>query len=160
MNVESVDDEPVQKKLKMDSKFVESVGDEPVQKKPKTESKERDENWHREAWNFLIICWNSVIILTMFSNPLKRRLCNYFCENGHTVIPSGEEAKHLVCGSNKPIPTLVLIARLINAGVDFIRMISFGMKQKHDTPAIPRDLLAQNAVDHGFPLNEWDVSLS
>ena len=38
-----MDDQPVQKKLKMDSKFVESVGDEPVQKKPKTESKERDE---------------------------------------------------------------------------------------------------------------------
>jgi hypothetical protein len=97
----------------------------------------------------------------MILNPLKHRLCNYFCENGHTIIPSGEEAKHLVRGSNKPVPTLVLIARLINAGVDFIRMISFGMKPKRDTfPAIPRDLLSQNAVDHGFPLNEWDVSLS
>jgi hypothetical protein len=40
-------------------------------------------------------------------------------------------------------------------------MISFGMKQKLDTfPAITRDLLAQNAVDFGYPPNEWDVSIS
>jgi hypothetical protein len=97
----------------------------------------------------------------MFSNKLKQGLCNYFSENGHTVLPSGEEAKHLICGANKPVPTMVLIAALINAGVDFVRMISFGMKQKLDTfPPIPRDLLDQNALAHGFPPNEWDVSLS
>ena len=56
-----------------------------------------------------------------------------FSENGYTVIPSGEEAKHLIRGANKPIPILVLIAALIDAGFDFVRMISFGMKQKLDT---------------------------
>jgi hypothetical protein len=121
---------------------------------------EKGRNWHCEAWNFLIIRWSPVIILMMFSNPLKHGLCNYFCENGHTVIPSGEEAKHLVRWSNKPIPTLVLISGLIDAGVDFIRIISFGMKKLDTFPAIPRDLHAQNAVDHGFPPNEWGVSLS
>jgi hypothetical protein len=56
---------------------------------------------------------------------------------------------------------MVLLAALIYSGVDFVRIISFGMKQKLDTfPAIERDLLNQNATAHGFPPNEWDVSIS
>jgi hypothetical protein len=99
-----------------------------------------------------------VIILTMFSNQLKDRLCNFFCQHGHTVIASGEEASHLICGVNKPMPTLTLISALIDAGVHYIRIIDLGMKQKLDTfPAIPRDLLASNATDHGYPPNEWDT---
>ena len=124
-------------------------------------STEKGRNWHREAWNFLVICWNPVIILTLFSNGLKERLCNYFCAHGHTVLPSGEQANHLICGWNKPVPTMVLLAALIDSGVDFVRIISFGMKQKLDIfPAIERDLLNQNAIAHGFPPNEWDVSIS
>ena len=45
-------------------------------------STEKGRNWHHEAWNFLVICWNPVIILMLFSNGLKERLCNYFCAHG------------------------------------------------------------------------------
>ena len=56
---------------------------------------------------------------------------------------------------------MVLLAALIDSGVDFVRIISFGMKQKLNTfPIIDRDLLNQNTTDHGFPPNEWDVSIS
>jgi hypothetical protein len=98
----------------------------------------------------------------MLTNDIKQRLCNYFSANGHTVIPSGDEASHLIRGSEKPVPTMVLLAALIDSGVDFVRIIAFGMKQKLDTfPPIPRDLLLNpSATDHGFPPNEWDVSIS
>jgi hypothetical protein len=32
-------------------------------------------------------------------------------------------AKHLIRGANKPVRTMVLIAALIDAGVDFVRII-------------------------------------
>ena len=125
-------------------------------------STKKGRHWHREAWNFIVLCWNPVIILTMLTNDIKQRLCNYFSANGHTVIPSGDEASHLIRGSEKPVPTMVLLAALIDSGVDFVRIIAFGMKQKLDTfPPIPRDLLLNpSATDHGFPPNEWDVSIS
>jgi hypothetical protein len=90
----------------------------PIHHEKRQLSTEKERNWHCEAWNFLVICWNPVIILTMFSNELKGRLCNYFCANGHTILPSGEEAKHLIRGSNKPVPTMVLLAALIYLGVE------------------------------------------
>jgi hypothetical protein len=50
---------------------------------------------------------------------------------------------------------MVLLAALIDSGVDFVWIISFGMKQKLNTfPIIDRDLLNQNATDHGsHPMN-------
>jgi hypothetical protein len=83
-------------------------------------STDKGRSWRREAWNFLVICWNPAIILTLFSNALKQRLCNYFSAHGHVVLPSGEQADHLIRGWNKPVPTMVLLAALIDSGVDFV----------------------------------------
>jgi hypothetical protein len=124
-------------------------------------STKRGRHWHREGWNFLVLCWNPVIILTMLTDDLKGRMCNFMSARGHVVLPSGNEATHLIRGSEKPVPTMVFLAALIDSGVQFIRIIAFGMKQKLDTfYPIPRDLLLNRATDHGFPPNEWDVSIS
>ena len=109
--------------------------------------------WHREHWNFLILAWNPIIILTTFSNVTKDHLCDYFSNNGHVVLPSGEGASHIIRGSNKPVPTTTFMAALIDADVDFVRLINFGMKKKlHTFPHLPRELLSCNTTDHGYPL--------
>jgi hypothetical protein len=109
--------------------------------------------WHREHWNFLILAWNPIIILTTFSNVTKDHLCNYFNNNGHVVLPSGEGASHIIRCSNKSVPTTTFMTALIDADVDFVRLINFGMKQKlHTFPHLPRELLSCNATDHGYPL--------
>jgi hypothetical protein len=125
-------------------------------------STKKGRHWHREAWNFIVLCWNPVIILAMLTNDIKDRMCNYLSANGHTVLPSGSQASHLIRGSEKPVPTMVFLAALIDSGVEFVRIIAFCMKQKLDTfPPIPGDLLLNpSATDHGFPPNEWDVSIS
>ena len=60
--------------------------------------------WRQEDWNYIILSWNPIITLVPFSNDTKQRLCNYFSANRHIVLPSGEAATHLICGSNKPEP--------------------------------------------------------
>ena len=105
---------------------------------------EKGRLWHRQQWNFLILCWNPFIILTMFSNIIKDQLCNFF-NNGHIVVPSGEGTSHLMHRNNKMIPTTTFLAALLNSGVELIRVINF--------PPLPRDLLLCNATQVGYPPN-------
>jgi hypothetical protein len=46
------------------------------------------------------------------------------------VLPSGEAATHLIHGSNKPVPTTTFLLGLLDAGVDYLRLLNFGMKMK------------------------------
>ena len=105
---------------------------------------EKGRLWHRQQRNFLILCWNPFIILTMFSNIIKDQLCDFF-NNGHIVVPSGEGTSHLIHRNNKTIPTPTFLAALLNSGVELIRVINF--------PPLPRDLLLCNATQVGYPPN-------
>ena len=95
--------------------------------------------------NFILSClvlsWNPNITLVAFSNDTKRRLCDYYSVNGHIVLPSGEGANHLVRGSNKPFPTTTFLLGLLDAGVEYLRLVNFGMKMNLNTfPDLPREL--------------------
>ncbi|CAB4007593.1 Hypothetical predicted protein [Paramuricea clavata] len=121
----------------------------------------KGQTWHRETWNFLILAWNPCIILTMLCNVVRRQLCDYFSHHGHVVLPAGDDASHIIIGHTKPIPTPTFIAGLRHAGVGFIRIINFGMKQPlNQLPPLPRDLLLCAATNSGYPENEYDISVS
>jgi hypothetical protein len=108
-------------------------------------------SWHPENWNLMILVWNPFIILTVLSNVVKENLCCFFTDHGHVVLPSGEEAKHVIKGHPKP--------GLVHVGVEYIRLVNFGMKQRiQDLPPFPPELLQNNAVANGHPVNEYDVS--
>ena len=36
-------------------------------------STKRGRHWHREAWNFLVLCWNPIIILTMLTEKSNKK---------------------------------------------------------------------------------------
>ena len=117
--------------------------------------------WRHEDWRYIVLTWNPIITLVSFSNQTKQQLCQYFSANGHIVLPSGDAATHLIRGSNKPVPTTTFLLALLDAGVEFIRLVNFGMKMKLNTfPDLPRDLLDCQATHNGYPPNEWDISLS
>jgi hypothetical protein len=79
---------------------------------------------------------------------------------GKPPLPSGEAATHLICGSNKPDPTTTFLLGLLDAGVEYLRLVNFGMKMKLNTfPDLPRDLLDCNATTNGYPPNKWDISI-
>ena len=109
----------------------------------------------------MILVWNPFIILTILSNVVKENMCRYYSDNGHVVLPSGEEAKHLIKGNPKPVPVPTFLADLVHAGVEYIRLINFGMKQRiEDLPPFPPELLHNNAHENGYPMNEYDVSVT
>ncbi|CAB4003151.1 Hypothetical predicted protein [Paramuricea clavata] len=117
--------------------------------------------WRHEDWRYVVLTWHPIITLIPFSVQTKVQLCQYFSANRHIVLTSGDEATHLIRGSNKPVPATTFLLALIDAGVQFVRLVNFGMKMKLNTfPDLPRDLLDCAAEDNGFPPNEWDISLS
>lgn len=109
----------------------------------------------------MILSWNPCIILTILCNLVRQHVCRYFSNHGHVVIAAPDDATHLITGHTKPIPTLTFIASLCDAGVHFIRVINFGMKEPIDIlPLLPQDLLQCNATNNCYPENEYDVSVS
>jgi hypothetical protein len=61
-------------------------------------------------------------------------------------------------GCPKPIQTSTFIIGIVNAGVNCIRFINFGMKQHLED--LPRGRLECNAVQIGYPENEYEISMS
>ena len=61
-------------------------------------------------------------------------------------------------GYPKPIPTSTFITSIVNAGVNYIRFINFRMKQHLED--LPRGRLECNAVQIGYPENEYEISMS
>ena len=85
----------------------------------------------------------------------------FFTDHGHIVLPSGEEAKHIIKGHPKPVPLPTFLAGLVHTGVDYIRLVIFGMKQRvEDLPPFPPELLQNNTVQNGYPVNRYDVSVT
>ena len=108
-------------------------------------------SWHPENWNFMILVWNPIIILTMLSNAVKENLCLFFTE----------EAEHIIKGHPKPVPLPTFLAGLVHAGDDYIRLVNFVMKPRiEDLPPFPPELLQNNAVGNSYPVNEYDVSVT
>jgi hypothetical protein len=67
-----------------------------------------------------------------------RKPLSFFSNNGHVVLPSGEDSQHLIQGNPKPIPIKTFLAGLLHAEVDYVRLINFGMKQQiEDLPPPP-----------------------
>jgi hypothetical protein len=58
--------------------------------------------WHRETWNPMVLTSNPFIILTMLSHMVREQLCLFFSNDGHVVLPAGEDVLHLITGHPKP----------------------------------------------------------
>lgn len=108
----------------------------------------------------MVLSWNPCI-LTLLYNIVRQQICRYFSNHGHVVLPAADDAIHMITGHPKPIPTPTFIAALREAGVHYIRIINFGMKQPLNVlPPLPRDLLLCQATNNGYPENKYDVSVS
>jgi hypothetical protein len=84
-----------------------------------------------ESWHFMVLSWNPCIILTILCNQVCQHLFRYFSNHGH-VLPAPDDTTHLITGHTKPVPTATLISALCDAGVHFICVINFRMKQAID----------------------------
>ena len=78
-------------------------------------STSRGRHWHQEAWDYMMLAHNPVIILTVNSQQIKEEMCNFFTSKGHVVLPSAEGARHVEIGHPKPIPTATFVEALINS---------------------------------------------
>ena len=124
-------------------------------------STSRGRNWHKEAWDYMVLTHNPILILTINSQQVKEEMCHYFSTKGHVVLPSAAGVRHMVIGHPKPMPSATFIEALLNSAVPYIRITNYGMKQAiRSFPDLPRDLLQCDAADEGYPENEWDVSFS
>ena len=124
-------------------------------------STSRGRNWHQEAWDYMVLTHNPILILTINSQQVKEEMCHYFSTKGHVVLPSAAGVRHMVIGHPKPLPSTTFIEALLNSAVPYIRITNYGMKQAiRSFPDLPRDLLQCDAADEGYPQNEWDVSFS
>ena len=104
-----------------------------------------------------------VIIETLRTPNLKKKLCRSFRNKGHVDLPSEIQTNYLIAGRKKSVPTSVFVYALLEANVQFVRITNFGMKEKSsvffdfsDCLAIKRSL----ATQHRYPPNVWDISFT
>lgn len=88
---------------------------------------------HEEEFDAVVLAYNPIIIST-----LKIRIYRALSEQGYvSVARAAEPVEHLTRGLNKSVPAECILTSLRAAGVGFIRVMQFGMKQKmEEFPAV------------------------
>lgn len=96
----------------------------------------------RENYNAMYLSYSPIIISTVRVNGLKNRICHALCHEGFIAVVSAEEVEHLIRGLNKAVPVERFISALQAAGVEYIRLQQFGMKQEiNGFPVISDEIL-------------------
>ena len=75
----------------------------------------------------------SVVLVPHYGRPdtLKYIICSHLRDMDHMVFPFQPQHNWLVNGTEKGVPTLVLMTALIDSGVNYVRLIHFGTKMPH-----------------------------
>ena len=120
-------------------------------------------DYPRMMFDAFCLSEDPVIIETLRTPNLKKKLCRSFRNKGHVVLPSEIQTNYLIAGRKKSVPTSVFVYALLEANVQFVRITNFGMKEKSsvffdfsECLAIKRSL----ATQHGYPPNVWDISFT
>lgn len=80
------------------------------------------------GYEYCALCYHPIVIVTLCQEGLKQRLCNALKREGFTVLPSHDDSEYLVRGHSKTIPTEDFVRALRRARVEYIRLISYGVK--------------------------------
>ena len=93
---------------------------------------------------------------------LKQQICSHLRDLGQMVFPAGQHQDWLICGTDKGVPTLVLVLALIRSGIQYVRVLHFGTKMPYSVFPIQEEIVRGcDAVNRGvFKENQYHISIN
>ena len=117
-------------------------------------------DWHA----FAVVYHPSVLLVRHYGRPglVKELICWHLRDMGQMVFPDEPDQNYLVRGTDKGVPTLVLVTALIQSGVHYVRLLHFGTKVPYCLFPRQGDIVSEcgAVATGGLEENEFHISIN